>query len=117
MVEKRGEKSNSHEESKGIMGFTLGIVGLLSLFSLMLPVIFSLALIWVLTLSYFIVGLIFCRIQQKRNKTKKGKIGFIINLIGLIISVLLLIVSLIYIFYNFPAIQQALQQSQTFPGI
>ncbi|MFH1311142.1 MAG: hypothetical protein ABIH65_01920 [Nanoarchaeota archaeon] len=59
----------------GIAGFTLGIVSLAIL--VFNPLFGTLA---------SIVGLILCIIQQKRNKTKFGKIGIIINIIGFVLN-------------------------------
>ncbi len=115
MSEKRGDRENSHGESYGVAGFTLGIAGFVSLITLVLPVYVSFGLIWIFTFAYFITGLVFCRIQQKRNKTAKGKKGLWINIIGLVLTVIVLIVVIAYMIYNLPALLQSLEQTQTFP--
>ena len=58
-----------------------------------------------------IIGIIFCLIQQKKHKTKLGRIGIILNSIGIIISIVMLI---ILIKYLVPIIQS---QLQNFPAI
>lgn len=63
----------------GISGFTLILSGLvLFLFN---P-IFSFAM--------FVLGIIFCAIQQKRRKTKLGKIGLGLGIFGLILNIIYL---------------------------
>ncbi len=74
---KKGGKS----EALGISGFTLAIAGF-----------FSVIIFGPLNIIFFIIGLIFCIVQQKRNPTKIGKIGLIINVIGIIVGVLWTIV-------------------------
>ena len=99
MVDKKEGKEKDAGESKhigeglGISGFTLGILSIV--FAGLYGVILS------------IVGLIFCMIQQKKHKTKLGKIGLIINIIGLIVSIVYLVV---YFQYLMPLIQQQLGQ-------
>ena len=115
MVEKKEERHKSHEETYGIAGFTLGIVGLLSLVMLVLPVFISFALMWVFAFGYLITGLVFCRMQQKRHPTRAGRIGFRINLIGIIIVCVVLALTIVYIVLNFPALQQTILQAQNFP--
>ena len=75
-AKKESAKSEKKGEGLGIAGFTLGIVGL-ALTILIGP----------LNLPLFILGLIFCIIQQKKNPTKLGKAGLIINIIGIILGI------------------------------
>jgi len=114
MPEKREEKKNTEEE-KGIIGFTLGVVGLVALVGLLLPLNIALIYIWIMLFVCFIVGLVFCRIQQKKKRTKKGRIGFMLNLIGLILATILLVASIIYVIANLPAIMEQIQASQSLP--
>jgi len=101
MVDKKKSKGTS--EGLGIAGFTLGIVGLVTL-------LFSILLALVL----FIVGVILCSIQQKKNPTKLGKSGLIINIIGIILAVIFLI---ILIKYLGPIINEIQKQAlQNFPA-
>jgi hypothetical protein len=75
MVEK--EKIDDKNEGLGISGFTLGVLG----------IVFS---GWVgLILS--VIGFVFCFIQQKKHKTKFGKIGMILNIVGFVLSVVIII--------------------------
>jgi|TARA_Y100000310_G_scaffold276794_1_gene294192 hypothetical protein len=93
MVKKKERNtSNKGKEGLGIAGFTLGIVGLLLIIFL-----------GPLNIPIHIVGLIFCWIQQKKNPTKLGKAGLIINIVGLIIDIFFIY----YIFkYVVPQIQE-----------
>jgi len=84
----------------GISGFTLGIVGFVSL--LFSPL---------LSIAFCIVGTIFCVIQQKNKKTKLGKTGLVINILGIIASIVYFIILVKYIV---PLIQQ---QTGAFPTI
>ena len=93
MVEKKKSKKNG--EALGISGFTLGIAGY-----------FSLLFMTLLSLAFFITGLVFCIIQQKRKPTKLGKIGLIINILGIIATIILGIVVAIYLY---PLLQEQLQ--------
>lgn len=93
MVEKK--KLKKIGEALGISGFTLGIAGY-----------FSLLFMTVLSLAFFITGLVFCIIQQKRKPTKLGKMGLIINIIGIIATIVLWIVLVVYLY---PLIQEQLQ--------
>ncbi len=97
MVEKKKLKKNG--EALGISGFTLGIAGY-----------FSLLFMGLLSLAFFIIGLIFCIIQQKRSPTKLGKVGLIINTVGIIMAIVLVIVVAIYLY---PLLQEQLQNLQT----
>ena len=76
-------------EGMGISGFTLGVISII-------------VMGW-LGIITSIVGFIFCMIQQKKNPTRLGKAGIIINIISFILSVVFLIV---YVYYLFPLIQQ-----------
>lgn len=85
MVRKASKKIG---EGLGIAGFTLGVLSIL--------------LAGVLGVFIAIVGFIFCMIQQKKNPTRLGKVGIILNVIGFVLSLAL-------IFYLLPVIQQQLQ--------
>ena len=75
MVEK--EKTDGRSEELGISGFTLGVLG----------IVFS---GWIgLVLS--VIGLIFCSVQQKKHKTKFGRIGIILNVIGIVLSIAIIV--------------------------
>lgn len=93
MVEKK--KSKRSGETLGISGFTLGIAGF-----------FVLLFMWPLSLVFFITGLILCIVQQRKNPTKFGKRGLIINIIGIVATIILGIIIVIYIY---PIIQEQLQ--------
>ena len=97
MVEKKKSKKNG--EALGISGFTLGIAGYFSL-------LFMGVLSIIGVLAFFITGLVFCIIQQKRKPTKLGKIGLIINIVGIIATIILGIVVAIYLY---PLLQEQLQ--------
>ena len=100
MVEKNKQKKTG--EALGVSGFTLGIAGFIAL-------IFSIAPAFI----FFIGGVIFCAIQQKKNPTKLGKSGLIINIIGIILTIIFLI---IIIKYLGPIINEMQQQAlQNFP--
>jgi hypothetical protein len=64
-------------EGLGISGFTLGVMGII--LSGWIGLITSL------------VGLMFCIIQQRKHKTRFGKIGFILNLISIALSIAFLV--------------------------
>ncbi|MCK9596809.1 hypothetical protein M0R19_06490 [Candidatus Pacearchaeota archaeon] len=86
---KRGEsivKGNSF----GASGFTLGVLGILSLG--LIGVILS------------VIGFIFCLIQQLKKPTKLGKAGIIVSILGIILS-------LLWIFVIAPLANTWLQQS------
>lgn len=89
MVDKK-KSVDKKSETFGIVGFTLSLAGF---FAILITTVYSLV--------YFIVGLIFCIIQQKRYKTKLGKIGLILNIIGIVCTIVL---TLIIIFYVYPLI-------------
>lgn len=82
MSEKKGD-------GLGISGFTLSMAG-----------IFSLILMGPFSLPLFIVGVIFCAIQQKRHSTKLGKVGLIINILGIAASLIWLYFFVQYIIQN-----------------
>jgi len=87
---KRGEsivKGNSF----GASGFTLGVLGVLSLGGL-IGVILS------------VIGFTFCLIQQLKKPTKLGKAGIIVSILGIILS-------LLWIFVFAPLANTWLQQS------
>jgi len=93
MVQKK--KTKKIGETLGISGFTLGIAGF-----------FSLLFMGLLSLAFFIMGLIFCIVQQRKNPTKFGKRGLIINIIGIIATIILGIVVIVYLY---PLLQEQLQ--------
>jgi len=83
-------------ESLGISGFTLGIMSIvLVIFSPILGILTS------------IVGFIFCVIQQRKNPTKFGKSGIIINAGGFLLNIIWMIVLINYIL---PVVQEQLAQ-------
>ena len=61
-------------EGLGISGFTLGV----------LSIVFA----GVLGCLIAIIGFVFCLVQQKKNPTKLGHAGIIINVIGFVLSVI-----------------------------
>jgi len=108
MVKKKVEKKSYDKKSLGISGFILGIISL-SIIPLFLLMIFLGP--WTIGIITGIVGFVFCLIQQKKKKTRLGKIGIILNLIGVLISTASLMVIIKYIL---PIIQE---QMQNFPAI
>ena len=83
-------------EALGISGFTLGIMSLvLVIFSPLLGILTS------------IVGFVFCVIQQRRNPTKSGKTGVIINILGFLLNIIWMILLINYIM---PLVQEQLAQ-------
>jgi len=86
MVEtKREEKIVG--ERLGVSGFTLGIVGIaLIIFSPIAGILCS------------VVGVAFCIIQRKRNKTIQAKAGLILGIIGIIVNVGYIIVAVYWIY-------------------
>jgi len=76
-------------EGLGISGFTLGVLGIA--FSGLMGLIIS------------IVGLIFCIVQQKKHKTKLGKVGIILNVIAIIFSIIVIV---LYAGYIEPLVNQ-----------
>lgn len=69
-------KRERNPEAFGISGFTLGIISLVML-------LFS-PLLGVLTSA---IGIIFCGIQQSRQKTRTAKRGMIINLVSIVLNI------------------------------
>lgn len=91
---KEAEKKVRNPEALGIAGFTLGIVSLVMiLFSPFLGVVLS------------IIGLIFCLVQQKKQKTKTARIGIILNGISLILNIAWWI---LYVTVVYPYFQQSI---------
>jgi hypothetical protein len=82
-------------EGLGIAGFTLGIL--------------SIILAGGLGIGIAIVGFILCMVQQKKNPTKMGKAGLILNVIGVVVGIVFLVV---YLKYLVPL----MQQSGSFPA-
>jgi hypothetical protein len=80
---KRNEMSAVESGGLGTSGFTLGIV--------------SIILAGWLGLITGIIGFSFCMVQQKKNPSKLGRIGKILNIIGVVISIALLIVTYYYL--------------------
>ena len=73
---KKAEKISKKDSiSLGISGFTLAIVGIVTI--LLNPLISAATLL---------VGLVFCIIQQ-RKKTRMGKSGLILNILGLLLNI------------------------------
>ncbi|MEK6913151.1 MAG: hypothetical protein AABW47_00580 [Nanoarchaeota archaeon] len=71
------EKIDDKSEGLGISGFTLGVLG----------IVFS---GWVgLILS--VIGFVFCFVQQKKYKTKLGKIGIILSIVGFVLSIVIIV--------------------------
>jgi len=95
MAKKGSEKSNN--ESLGIIGLTLGITSIIFMGNN--------------GILLGIAGLIFSMIQQKKNPTKIGKAGIIVNIVGIILAIVFLVV---FIKYLIPVIQD---QIQNFPAI
>ena len=59
--------------SLGASGFTIGIVGVLSL--------------GIVGAVLCVIGFLFCLIQQMKKPTKLGMAGLIVNIIGFILSI------------------------------
>ncbi|MBA7681512.1 hypothetical protein ES703_89852 [subsurface metagenome] len=95
MVDKK--KSKKIGETFGISGFTLGIVSLVLIF-----------FIPSLGIAASIVGFIFCLNQQRKNPTKMGKSGLIINIIGFVVNIVWWIVLIKYVA---PILKELLQQN------
>jgi len=91
MVETKKE-SKVEAEKLGISGFTLSISGLiLILFNPIAGIIFS------------FVGVVFCIIQRKKNKTTLAKVGMIIGIVGVAVNLTYILVAFYWIF---PYLQQ-----------
>ena len=82
------KQSKNFGEGIGNSGFTLGVLSIL--------------LAGIIGILIAVVGLIFSTLQQKRNPTKLGKAGVILNIIGFILSIA-------FIIYLVPVFQSALQ--------
>jgi hypothetical protein len=91
---KEKEDRKRNPESAGIAGFTLGIISLVMfLFFPPLGILLS------------IVGLSLSIKQQRKQKTRMGKIGLVLNIIGLILNIAMWIISA---FVLYPYITQQL---------
>ena len=77
------EKKEEARESFGVIGLTLGILGIL--------------LIGSNGIFISLTGLIFSLIQQKKYKTKIGKAGVIVSTIGIIVGIIFILVFVYYI--------------------
>ena len=91
MVKKSKQSLSDSKEAYGIIGFIFAIVSLLSMASN--------------GIIYAILGIVFSKLQQKRNPNKISRIGFILGIIGLILNILLII----FLIFYYPAIIQDLQ--------
>jgi len=86
MAREKREEKKGNSESKGVAGFTLGIVSIVMfLFSPLLGIIMS------------VVGFILCLRQQKREKTKAGKTGMILSIIGFAVNVAMMLVNFLWL--------------------
>lgn len=94
MVEKK-----SGDDGLGISGLTLGIL--------------SIVLAGWIGMILGIIGFFLCLSQQRKNPTKMGKIGIILNIIGVIASIIFLF---FYYRYIIPFIQQNLGGVSDFPA-
>ncbi len=99
-VKKEVKTEKGKSEALGISGFTLGMISFLEL------IFFTPYLGIFLT----IIGIIFCGVQQKRNPTRLGKIGLVINLFGLVLNSLLMYTLLKVLI---PTIQQMVESGVT----
>jgi len=96
-VEKKEEKTNKkYGEKLGNAGFILGI----------LSIVFGIIIAPILGIIIAVTGFILCFVQQKKNPTKKGKIGLILNIIGFAASIIWWIIVIKVIF---PLMQDQLQ--------
>jgi len=82
------KQSKEFGEGIGNSGFTLGILSIL--------------LAGTMGILIAVVGLIFSVLQQRKNPTKLGKVGVILNIIGFILSIA-------FIIYLVPIFQSTLQ--------
>jgi len=80
MVKKKEEKTSGGEF--GVIGFVFGILSIVFLASN--------------GIILAILGFIFSTMQQKRNPTKFGRLGKILNIIGFILGVILIILLLVF---------------------
>jgi len=93
---KREEKKvelKSSQEAFGIIGLTLGVL--------------SIIMVGSNGIIMAIVGLIFSIMQQKKNPTKIGKAGIIVNIVSIIVAIIFIIVLIKYLA---PILQQQLSQ-------
>ncbi len=93
-------------EKKGNIGFILGILSILIIPLYLIVLFFGPSVSGIII---GIVGLTFGILQQKERKTKRGKIGIVLNIIGIIIGIIGLI---IVVHVLMPIIEQ---QMQSFP--
>lgn len=98
-VDKKKKVEKKFGESFGISGFTLGVLSII--FAFIVPLF---------GIIFALVGFTLCFIQQKKNPTKKGKTGLILNIIGLVIGIALWIITITILYpliedqlANFPA--------------
>ena len=74
------KEAKAKGEELGVVGFILGILSIIFVGSNGIIIA--------------IVGFFFCLVQQKRNPTRLGKIGMILNVIGFILAVVLIVLLL-----------------------
>lgn len=93
------KKEKKFGESFGVSGFTLGVLSII--FAFIVPLF---------GIIFALVGGILCFIQQKKNPTKKGKTGLILNIIGLVLGIALWVITVTILYplvedqlANFPA--------------
>lgn len=92
MPKEKREERKRNPESSGIAGFTLGIISLV-MFLFFPPIGIALS----------IIGLVLSIKQQRKQKTRAGKIGLILNIIGLVLNIAMWLVSA---FFIYPYLQQ-----------
>lgn len=97
MPEKRGEKNLCGENAFGIAGFILGIL--------------SIIYIGWAGILIALVGFFLSLYQQKKNPTKAGRIGLVLNIIGFVAGI---IVVAVYAYILLPKLQEFLG-TQSFP--
>lgn len=91
------EERKKNPESAGVVGLTLGIISIV-MFLFFPPIGILLS----------IIGFIFSIKQQKKQKTRAGKVGLILNIIGLVLNIAMWIISA---FFIYPYLQQQLGSS------
>ncbi len=91
------ESVSKNFEPKAVVAMTLAISGF-ALLLLSTPF---------LSLIFFIVGLIFSIVSQKKMKTKMGRTSLILNIIGIVLSIVWWIVLVKYLA---PMVQDLMQQ-------
>ncbi|MFZ1970947.1 MAG: hypothetical protein WAU65_02080 [Candidatus Nanoarchaeia archaeon] len=84
MAKEKEEKKSSG--GLGVAGFTLGIVSL-AMF-LFYPVV---------GFATSVIGFFLCLSQQRKEKTKKARIGMILNAIGFVLNVAMFIIDLVWL--------------------